>query len=315
MQPILPWLLAGDVAIQYQVHRDLLGQDRPDLRQRVATEGWGKAILARQDPGGHWGSGYYQPKWTSTHYTLLDLRNLELPPDNPAVSACLGTVMLREKGADGGINPSGTVKESEVCIIGMALNFACHFGAPLTDLTSIVDFILAQAMPDGGWNCRANRSGAVHSSLHSTVSVLEGLHQYRAAGHAYRLDEIEAASGRAIEFLLVHQLFLSDRTGAIIDPKFLHYTWPWRWHYSTLRALDLLRLSGLPYDPRLEKAFHHLLGRRGPDGLWKLQSRHAGEEHVVMEKAGLPSRWITLIALRVLRHFRPAELAGLLDAR
>ena len=32
---ILKWLLQGDVSIQYQVCRDLLSQDRPELRQRI----------------------------------------------------------------------------------------------------------------------------------------------------------------------------------------------------------------------------------------------------------------------------------------
>lgn len=44
--PLVAWLLAGDVAIQYQVHRDLLGEERPDLRARIATEGWGAQFLA-----------------------------------------------------------------------------------------------------------------------------------------------------------------------------------------------------------------------------------------------------------------------------
>ena len=34
----IAWLLEGDVSIQYQVHRDLLADDRPDLRERIATE-------------------------------------------------------------------------------------------------------------------------------------------------------------------------------------------------------------------------------------------------------------------------------------
>lgn len=36
---LMSWLLAGDVAIQYQVYRDLLDEERPDLRARIATEG------------------------------------------------------------------------------------------------------------------------------------------------------------------------------------------------------------------------------------------------------------------------------------
>ena len=44
---ILDWLLDGDVAVQYQVKRDLLGLDDPALRQRIASEGWGCALPGR----------------------------------------------------------------------------------------------------------------------------------------------------------------------------------------------------------------------------------------------------------------------------
>lgn len=38
---IIEWLLKGDVSIQYQVYRDLLGTDRKDLQERILDEGWG----------------------------------------------------------------------------------------------------------------------------------------------------------------------------------------------------------------------------------------------------------------------------------
>ena len=31
---------------------------------------------------GHWGRGFCQTKWTSTHYTLLDLKNLNMRREN-----------------------------------------------------------------------------------------------------------------------------------------------------------------------------------------------------------------------------------------
>lgn len=37
---IIDWLLDGDVSIQYQVNRDLLMIDRPDLKARISQEGW-----------------------------------------------------------------------------------------------------------------------------------------------------------------------------------------------------------------------------------------------------------------------------------
>lgn len=75
---IIEYLLEGDVSIQYQVYRDLLGTERKDLQSRIENEGWGQQFLAKRKAEGHWGDRFYQPKWISSHYTILDLRNLNL---------------------------------------------------------------------------------------------------------------------------------------------------------------------------------------------------------------------------------------------
>jgi len=59
---IIEWLLEGDVSVQYQVGRDLLGVDKKELQDRIATEGWGMEFLARRKSDGHWGDRFYQPK-------------------------------------------------------------------------------------------------------------------------------------------------------------------------------------------------------------------------------------------------------------
>ena len=66
-QEIIDWLLSGDVSIQYQVFRDLLGIDKRQLQSRIATEGWGKKLLSQRKDNGHWGKKFYAPKWISSH--------------------------------------------------------------------------------------------------------------------------------------------------------------------------------------------------------------------------------------------------------
>lgn len=306
-QQILSWLLEGDVSIQYQVYRDLLGEERPDLRKRIAEEGWGQAFLSRQLANGYWGRSFYQPKWISTHYTLLDLRNLELPPGNHQVDRAINRALDREKGADGGIKvhaASSTITQSDVCVNGMFLNYACYFKAPEKQLESVVDFILSQKMKDGGFNCRFNRSGARHSSLHSTLSVAEGIRSYYLNGYQYRLSELLETEQSSQEFMLLHQLYISDRTGEIIKKDFLRLTYPCRWKYDILRALDYLHWAELKYDLRMYAAIQVLLKKRKKDGRWNMQAKYSGLTHFDMEEAGQPSRWNTLRALRVLKHFQ-----------
>ncbi|MDJ1008980.1 MAG: hypothetical protein QNJ13_14275, partial [Paracoccaceae bacterium] len=227
---LINWLTSGDVAVAYQARRDLLDDARPALQARIATEGWGRAMLDAHLPSG-WGERFYQPKWTSSHYTLLDLRLLELAPDHPIAQAEVARILAEERRPDGGVGPGRPIAASDVCVNGMVLNYASYFGAPEAELRRIVDFIACQQMGDGGFNCRKNRSGARHSSVHSTASVIEGIASYLDAGYAYRADELRAMAEEGLEFLLLHRLFRSDRTGDVINPAFLRLPYPWRWFY------------------------------------------------------------------------------------
>jgi hypothetical protein len=117
------------------------------------------------------------------------------------------------------------------------------------------------------------------------------------------VKELQAVELAAREFILQHRLFRSDRTGAIIDKKMLMLSYPSRWRYDILRALDYFQQAGIKYDTRMDDAFEILLKKRGADGRWPLQARIPGQAHFEMEKTGGPSRWNTLRALRVLNHF------------
>ena len=303
-QQIIEWLLEGDVSIQYQVHRDLLGNDRKDLQYKIASEGWGKMYLSRRKLNGHWGLRFYQPKWTSTHYTLLDLRNLNLNPENSAVRETIDMILETSMAEDGGLclGPSSSV-HSDVCVNGMFLNYASYFQTGEQRLHPVVDSILTERMPDGAFNCRTTRSGAIHSSLHTTLSVLEGLTEFKKAGYGYRNEELRSALKSAKEFILLHRLFLSDHTGQIIRKGFLNIPYPGRWKYDILRALDYFQYAGTKWDDRMEAALNVILKKRNINGTWNMQAAHPGQVHFIMEKAGKPSRWNTLRTMRVLNHF------------
>lgn len=303
-EQIIDWLLEGDVSILYQVYRDLFGVEKKDLQDRIAKEGWGQKILSKRNLNGHWGDSFYQPKWISTHYTLLDLRNLNLTQDNEVVQETIELVLQNGKADDGGIplGPS-TSQHSDVCVNGMFLNYASYFKTPEKKLYSIIDSILNEKMPDGGFNCRTARRGARHSSLHTTISVLEGFTEFQKAGLTYRMDSIQSAKVSATEFILLHQLFLSDRTGQIINKDFLKLTYPCRWKFDILRAIDYFQYAGIKWDNRMQAALNIIYKKRNKEGTWNMQAAHPGQVHFNMEEAGKPSRWNTLRILRALKFF------------
>jgi hypothetical protein len=303
LNDLIAWLLEGDVAIQYQTHRDLMGEHWPDLQARIATEGWGAEFLSRRNPHGHWGRAFYSPKWTSSHYSLLDLRHLELPPGNQQVLETIDLILENHVSPDGGVNPAKTRVNSDVCINGMFLYYACYFGVAEERLKGIIDFVVGQQLLDGGFNCHSNQQGATHSSLHTTLSIMEGLSQFLKAGYAYRQAQLQRIREQSLEFILVHRLYRSHRTGDVISQRMTRLPFPPRWFFDILRALDHFQASDIKYDVRMEDALQIMEKKRRKDGRWPLHAHYSGQIHFDMEKPGGASRWNTLRALRVLKHF------------
>jgi hypothetical protein len=305
METLINWLMSGDVSLQYLTAKYLLNRPEEELkalRKRIASEGWGKGFLEARKPSGHWCRDFYQVKWISSHYTLLDLRALEIEPVEP-IRDTLELILRTCKSADGSINESHTIPSGDLCVNGMFLNYAAFFGISESELRSIVDIILGSIMPDGGFNCNLKRYGAVHSSMHTTISVLEGLWEFVKAGHDYRKTDIEHAMVQAEAFLLAHKLFKSDKTDEIIDKRFCMLSFPPRWRYDILRALVYFADAGRPYDPLMSEALEIIRLKRRQDGTWPVQLKHPGKVHFEMEKTGAPSRFNTLRALRVLKAY------------
>jgi hypothetical protein len=307
---VLDWLLDADPAVRWQVLRDLA--DTPDdvvaaERARVATEGWGARLLAARDPDGQWAGGACFPAkvdrsqpgqpWTSTLHTLELLRELGL---DPASDQARETVALIRDNCrweyDGAPFFSGEV---EACINGRTVALGAYFGE---DVDGIVDRLLGEQLEDGGWNCEAE-NGSVRSSFHTTICVLEGLlaHERATGGGS---AEAGAARRRGEEYLLERKLFRRKSTGEVVDPAWLRCSFPTRWHYDVLRALEYFRAVGDGPDSRLGEAIGVLRSKQQPDGAWLLENTHPGKVHFALEDGdGRPSRWNTLRALRVLRWY------------
>lgn len=297
MGEVTQWLLDGEPAIRWQVMRDLTGAGPRKVKQeraRIAVEGWGARILDLQADDGQWGGGAYSPKWTSTTYTMLLLRHFGIDPASEPMRRA--TRLVEEKVIMGRDNWPFFDYSTELCITGMALALGSYFLPDPRHLPQ-PDYILENQKDDGGWNCQTTSE---RSSFHTTLTILEGLLEHESAiGGDPALAE---ARGRGHEYLLERRLLRSLRTGELVNPRWLLLSFPPRWFYDVLRALDYLRQAGVEPDPRVDEAIASVEDRQLKDGSWPLQNRHPGKVHFDMEPgAGKPSRWNTLRALRVIR--------------
>ena len=301
---IVDWLMEGDPAVRWQTMRDLLDKPVAQWKReqlKVATEGWGRQLLSLRDPSGTWGGGIYSPKWTSTNYTLLLLRDMGLPRNNAAASASSFVVIDRDLGPTTRKTFASHVANLDLCVKGMYLAMCAYFNVRDERAEALLEQILCEQMADGGWNCKQRLHKAHHSSLHTTINVLDGLADYAEYRGRKAAERVRQPLTRAMEFMLEHRLFRSDKTGEVIHPSFTKFSFPPRWHWDVLRGLDYFRRMNAPRDPRLKDAIDLLLSKRTADGRWKLENHHKVVEFFKLEKPGQPSRWNTLRALRVLR--------------
>lgn len=296
----LEWLAEGDPAIRWQAERDLLDR-RPrtwrSTRAAVETEGWGRRLLDEQDPGGTWGNGLYTPKWTSTTYTLLLLRRLGLPSSNERAIAGCHRLLGDAEWFDGGVSYWASYSYAERCVNGMVLAISSHFDSADRRVDSIAELLVGAVMPDGGWNCQDVR-GATHSSFHTTISVLEGLLEWK---RSIGTSDADAAIVRGHEFLLDHRMYRSHRTREVINEAWTTFHFPPRWHYDVLRGLDHLRDAEASPDLRAADAIGLVRAGRRLDGRWGKGSQYSGEVFFPLEPGRVAGRWNTLRALRVLR--------------
>ena len=311
---LLDWLLDSDPALRWQVERDLAGAPAEvwqATRARVATEGFGAQLLALQDADGQWAGGAYFPRgfdfdgpeaqpgagqpWTATTWTLNTLRDWGLD-----AGALAGTADKLQANGRWEYN-DGPYWDGEVdcCINAFTLANGAWLGA---DVTALAAWFPEHRLPDGGWNCEWVE-GSTRSSVHSTLNTVKGLLAYEAATGGD--DALRAARHAAEEYLLERRLLRRVTTGETLGPWVTVFSYPFRWRFSTLNALDHFRAAslhdGTAPDARLAEAVDTVRAARQPDGTWLQEHRLPGRAWFEVDVSrGEPSRWLTFHAARVL---------------
>lgn len=311
------WLLDSDPSIKWQVMKDLMDAPETDVtavRERVAMEGYGAALLALQREDGTWAGEAWNPNLDSTMHALWLLQELGVDPNNHVVKKAVQKVKeqvhWRGWDRDGewhGFDYVGNpyfLGEVEPCINGQVVVGGAYFGQ---DVEWIMDRLLRDQLSDGGWNCEIEY-GSIRSSFNTTICVLEALLQYEKT-YGER-SEVKEARLRGQEYFLERHLMRRKSTGELLQGdrreknSFTEFTFPTWWHYDVLRGLDYLRKAGVKPDSRVEEAIKLLLSKMDSEGCWPLERLH-GDKMLIPwdEVVGSPSRWNTLRALRVLKWY------------
>jgi hypothetical protein len=311
---VIEWLLDSDPSIRWQTMRDLTDAPVDEVaaeRARVASEGWGARLLSLQGGDGRWNGAAWNRGWNSTMHVLMLLREMGLDPASGKARRAVG--LVRDRVTWQGCGPqecdNNTFFEGELepCINGQVGVVGAYFSQ---DIRGVIERLLGEQLPDGGWNCEAV-NGSTRSSFNTTICVLEALLEYEQPfGGNPRVTE---ARLRGQEYLLERRLFRRRTTGEVIEQDrkgsaaWTRFAFPTWWHYDVLRGLEYMRRAGVTPDERVTEAVDLVASKRGSDGRWLLEARYPGVMPIEMDESeGKPSRWITLRALRVLNWYSAA---------
>ena len=278
--------------------------------------GWAKDLLSLQKSGGYWESRepttfrpwlefLFFPTYTATVWRGIVLSDLGLTSRDPRIRK-IAELFFEYKLRLGTMVNLFT---EEVCNVGNTARMLARFGyADDYRVRKLYYRLLEDQREDGGWNCSQNSPG--------TLDGWEALAAFAALPRARRTRGMEQSISRGAEFYLERKLFDEGRKYA----PWFRFHYPNHYYYDILVGLDVVTRLGYADDRRLRPALRILQEKRRRDETWILDRVHpdfgpgAGFKPYSkkiwpfsLERAGEPSKWITLTALRILTRVEEAS--------
>ena len=319
---VLDWLLeASQPSVRYHALVDLLGRKPDDADVQAAHSaiprlGWAHDLLNTQKPKGYWEAHEPRtvrewvrflrfPRFHSSIWKGIVLADLGLTAAHPRIRRLADRIFEYKLQLSSEVN----LFTEEVCIVGNVARMLTRFGyGDDRRVRKLYDWMLEDQRDDGGWNCAAGKPG--------TLDCWEALAAFATIPKAKQTAGMERSIARGAEVCLGRKLFEEGRRYA----PWFRFHYPTHYYYDVLVGLDVLTGLGYAGDRRLEPALRILREKRRSDGTWLLDRVHPDEgptrgrtaaarkvRPLALERAGEPSKWITLTALRVLKRVEDAR--------
>jgi len=293
-----------------------------------------RCITASGRKGSGWKFAGDYDKYRGAYWTLIFLADLHADGRDPRVRR-LAEHVLKSQLPEGGFSPSGTPSYEIVCLTANLLRALVHFG--YGDDPRIVrgyERLAARILPHGGVPCRVLEH-CLHTSCKMTLPqtlrclavappgaprkdmdrlrVLLARQLLDVRVHRYVRPDVKqyyaalAARPEGVAERVVRLQWLDEHTyrddELLPKPGWKRFGFPRSYNPDLLEALLALAEVGAAHDPAMDDALDHVETKRGPDGRWKLDDSLNGKMLADIERKGRASKWITLRAMMVLKHF------------
>lgn len=297
------WLLHSSIpTIRYKTHTGLMGESAEDAaadRVAIMQEGPVPALLAEQSENGTWvrDTGYYQPKYKSTHWTMLLLTEFEIDGQNPqfqrGIDYMLATTAAEvEQGL--GQNPLNLA-----CLWGNVLRYVLHGGRTDTRVERLIEYAV-QSVQRGPCQCRYNHN---YACAWGAIRALWGL---AALPAAQRSPAVNCAIDQGVTFLL-DSYQLVDANYPTPDNGKVHSLWsklsfPLFYQADILFTLRVLAELDALTHPSAQPALEWLAERRQRNGHWQGGSPYRPRTWRAIGDSEETDRWVSLYAACILQQ-------------
>ncbi len=327
MQALVDWLLEGEPFVEYRTRVDLLGEPEDDPRVADARAGmladprvrelvrglgdWPGTVIASHKSAG-------QP-----FHRLTFLADLGLRPGDEGVDRIVAAV-VRHRGDDGPFRLPVNIPEHfggngtdtwawALCDAPLSVYALAAMGLRDEPAVRAAVAHLVALVRDNGWPC------AVSPELGSfrgpgrkddpcpfaTLAMLKAVSQFPDLH-----DGDAARAGAEALLTLWHDSRSRHPYQFSMGTDFRKLKAPFVW-YDLLHVLDVLsRFPWLAGDPRLEDMLAALRASAVADGRFTPESVWTAWKGWEFAQKKEPSRWVTLLAWRILRRVDAAKSAG-----
>ncbi len=284
----LGWLLEdNNPSVRYLALTDLLdgGEDDADVQEaksRIMDVGVVPKVLAKQEPGGHWGDPehfYQNSKYKGTVWNLILLAELNADPADERIrNACEFVLRWSQHRPSGGFSHRGSEANG-----GHRTVFSCLTANMLFALIRLgygrdervakgFEWISRHQRFDLGpyenkeWPYQYDLCWRKHTCRSGAVKVLKAIAEVpeheRTPGMRRKVEE-------GVEFLLAQRiLYRPPELKEISRKNWLEFGFPLMWNTDLVEILGVLGGLGVR-DERMDEAIDLVLSKRDENGRWK----------------------------------------------
>lgn len=319
---VLNWLLEkSNPSVRYQTQKLIqsLDENAPQVkesRNAIMDSKLVKTILESQNPEGYWATeeDMYLPKYTATTHQLLILAEhgaARTPEIERAIEQVYrfqrnsGHFLTKLPKSEKGKN---SIVKDGCCFDGNVLYYLTHFGYLDDPRTrKLLDFIYDYYdWENTGWKCRAYpiNPGKVFP-VNCFMGRTKLLKAFSIIPETRRDPKMKEIIEREVEEILENGVYryLRNPDGSRKDKAgWKKFGYPLFYQADALEIMVTLSRLGI-HDERMQDSIDLILKTQQPDGRWLLKNTYNGKMHIDIEEKHMPSKWLTLRALYVLKKW------------